>query len=88
MTLLKKLWLNGSLWKQKWFFYYGITVKNLLNTFIFQIVTIQKYIRTPYHLSVLDIHPKHPSNHTATNSNQTDTIAMAAVYHPQQSYDG
>ncbi len=25
---LKNLWLNGSLWNQKWFFY-GIAVKNL-----------------------------------------------------------
>ncbi len=29
------LWLNGSLWNQKWFFY-GIAVKNLLSTFIFK----------------------------------------------------
>ncbi len=29
--------LNGSLWKQKWFFY-GIAVKNLLSTFIFKSV--------------------------------------------------
>ncbi len=28
----KNLWLNGSLWNQKWFFY-GIAVKNLLSTF-------------------------------------------------------
>ncbi len=33
----KNLWLNGSLWNQKWFFY-GIAVKNLLSTFIFKSV--------------------------------------------------
>ncbi len=32
---LKNLWLNGSLWKQKWLFY-GIAVKTLLSTFIFK----------------------------------------------------
>ncbi len=31
------LWLNGSLWNQKWLFY-GIAVKNLLSTFIFKSV--------------------------------------------------
>ncbi len=44
MTPLKNLWLNGSLWNQKWFFYYGIAVKNLLSTFIFKIVTIHQKI--------------------------------------------
>ncbi len=34
---LKNLWLNGSLWNQKWFFY-GIAVKNLSSTFIFKSV--------------------------------------------------
>ncbi len=32
---LKNLWLNVSLWNQKWLFY-GIAVKNLLSTFIFK----------------------------------------------------
>ncbi len=36
MVFLKKyFWLNGSLWNQNWFFY-SITVKNLLSTFIFK----------------------------------------------------
>ncbi len=34
------LWLSGSLWNQKWFFY-GIAVKNLLSTFIFKSVQQQ-----------------------------------------------
>ncbi len=35
--MLKDLWLNGSLWNQKWFFY-GIAVKNILSTFTFRSV--------------------------------------------------
>ncbi len=35
--VLLYLWLNGSLWNQKWFFY-GIAVNNLLSTFIFKSV--------------------------------------------------
>ncbi len=31
---LKNLWLNGSLWNQKWLFY-GIAVKNLLKHLYF-----------------------------------------------------
>ncbi len=38
------LWLNGSLWNQKGFFY-GIAVKKLLNTFIFKIVYAQGFIK-------------------------------------------
>ncbi len=35
--MLKDLWLNGSLWNQKWLFY-GIAVKNILSTFTFRSV--------------------------------------------------
>ncbi len=40
VPLNQNRWLNDSVWKQKWFFN-GITVKNLLSTFIFKSVQIQ-----------------------------------------------
>ncbi len=40
---LNNLWLNVSLWNQKWLFY-GIAVKNLLSTFIFKSVPFLKVI--------------------------------------------
>ncbi len=37
LQIIIQIWLNGSLWNQKWFSY-GISVKNLLSTFIFKSV--------------------------------------------------
>ncbi len=54
MVFLKNLWLNGSLWNQKWFFY-GIGVTNLLSTFIFKSVG-GKYAGEPSNITHLKWH--------------------------------
>ncbi len=41
MVFLKHLWLNGSLWNQKWFLY-GITWRTFWSTFIFKSVMINE----------------------------------------------
>ncbi len=41
------LWLNGSLWNQKWFFF-GIAVKNLLkHLFFVPAWAVEKYSQNP-----------------------------------------